>query len=149
QKMVMTEECGDATEALRAIKHRTPDLIFLDVSLERSDAIEVIRGLGEMHYAGQVQLMSGRDLALLHDIKRVGESHALKMLAPLQKPFRADTIPLVLREAGLLRLAPAGDRKSLFEALCAGWLELCYQPTVDLRTMQLVGAEGLARVNHP
>src|SRR5438128_2648016 len=90
QKMVLTEECGDATEALRAIKHRTPDLIFLDVSLERSDAVEVLRGLGEMQYPGQIQLMSGRDLGLLHDIKRVGESHALKMLPPLQKPFRVD-----------------------------------------------------------
>ena len=38
QRMVMTEECGDAPSALRAIKHRTPDLIFLDISLERSDA---------------------------------------------------------------------------------------------------------------
>jgi len=71
------------------------------------------------------------------------------MLPVLQKPFRVDSIPEVLREAGLLRRGPADDRKSLFEALCAGWLELCYQPTLELRTMQLVGAEGLARVNHP
>jgi len=149
QRMVMTEECGDAAEALRAIKNRTPDLVFLDVSLERSDAIEVIRGLGEMRFPGQIQLMSGRDLTLLHDVKRVGERHALKMLPPLQKPFRFDVIADVLREAGLSRAAPNSGGKSLFEALCGGWLELCYQPTLELRTTQLVGAEGLARVNHP
>ena len=92
QRMVMTEECGDAAEALRAIKNRTPDLVFLDVSLERSDAIEVIRGLGEMRFPGQIQLMSGRDLTLLHDVKRVGERHALKMLPPLQKPFASTSL---------------------------------------------------------
>jgi EAL domain-containing protein (putative c-di-GMP-specific phosphodiesterase class I) len=149
QRMVMTEECGDAPSALRAIKHRTPDLIFLDVSLERSDAIEVIRGLGEMQYAGSIQLMSGRDLTLLEDIKRVGERHALRMLPVLQKPFRVDVIPGVLLQAGISRPETSGPRVSLFDALCAGWLELCYQPTVDLRTKQLIGAEGLARVNHP
>jgi EAL domain-containing protein (putative c-di-GMP-specific phosphodiesterase class I)/CheY-like chemotaxis protein len=149
QRMVMTEECGDAASALRAIKHRTPDLIFLDVSLERSDAIEVIRGLGEMQYPGVIQLMSGRDLLLLQDIKRVGERHSLRMLPVLQKPFRIDVIPAVLLQAGINPSETPGPRVSLFDALCAGWLELCYQPTVNLRTMQLVGAEGLARVNHP
>lgn len=149
QRMVMTEECGDAASALRAIKHRTPDLIFLDVSLERSDAIEVIRGLGEMQFPGVIQLMSGRDLPLLQDIKRVGERHSLKMLPVLQKPFRVDAIPAVLLRAGISPTEAPGPRVSLFDALCAGWLELCYQPTIELRTMQLIGAEGLARVNHP
>src|SRR5882724_9091789 len=78
--MVMTEECGDAQSALSAIRHRTPDFIFLDVSLERSDAVEVIRGLGESQFAGCIQLMSGRDLPLLENIKRVGERYSLNML---------------------------------------------------------------------
>jgi EAL domain-containing protein (putative c-di-GMP-specific phosphodiesterase class I)/ActR/RegA family two-component response regulator len=149
QFMVMTEECGDAASALVAIKHRTPDLIFLDVSLERSDAVEVIRGLGEMQFAGNIQLMSGRDLPLLEDIKRVGERYALKMLPVLQKPFRIDAIMEILHQVGLGRASGPGLKASLFSALCAGWLELYYQPILDLRTMQLSGAEGLARVNHP
>ena len=33
--MVMTEECGDAHAALEALRLRSYDLIFLDVSLER------------------------------------------------------------------------------------------------------------------
>jgi len=149
QQMVMTEECADATSALTAIKHRTPDLIFLDVSLERSDAVEVIRGLGEMGFGGSVQLMSGRDLPLLETIRRVGEGYSLRMLPVLQKPFRVEVIAGVLRAAGIDRDQAAGPRVGLFEALCAGWLELSYQPMVDLRSGQLAGAEGLARVNHP
>src|ERR1700730_16575274 len=118
--MVMTEECGDAPSALRAIKTRTPDLIFLDVSLERSDAVEVIRGLGELQYTGSIQLMSGRDLPLLEEIKRVGERYSLRMLPVLQKPFRMDVIPEILREVGINRDAAAGPRVNLFDSLCAG-----------------------------
>lgn len=149
QFMVMTEECGDATSALQAIKHRTPDFIFLDVSLERSDAVEVIRGLGEIQFSGNIQLMSGRDLPLLEDIKRVGERYSLKMLPVLQKPFRMDAITDILRQAGLGRSSGPGPKVSLFSALCAGWIELHYQPIIDLGSMQLAGAEGLARINHP
>jgi EAL domain-containing protein (putative c-di-GMP-specific phosphodiesterase class I) len=149
KQMIMTEECGDASSALAALKRRVPDLIFLDVSLERSDAIEVIRGLGDLQFRGSVQLMSGRDLPLLEEIKRVGERYSLKMLPVMQKPFRADSISNTLHEAGISRSMAGGPRISLFEALCSGWVDLCYQPKVNLRGMNLAGAEGLARVVHP
>jgi EAL domain-containing protein (putative c-di-GMP-specific phosphodiesterase class I)/ActR/RegA family two-component response regulator len=148
-QLVITEEYGDASSALEALKRRTPDLIFLDVTLERSDAIEVIRGLGSLHFSGSVQLMSGRDASLLEEIKRVGERYSLRMLPVLQKPFRADAIPDVLRQAGVARMTASGPEVSLLEALCSGWVELCYQPKISLRGMHLVGAEGLARVVHP
>jgi EAL domain-containing protein (putative c-di-GMP-specific phosphodiesterase class I) len=147
--MIMTEECGDASSAIAALKRRTPDLIFLDVSLERSDAIEVIRGLGELHFRGCVQLMSGRDLPLLQEIRRVGERYSLRMLPVLQKPFRHDAIPGILNEAGLSGNTSGGPRISLFEALCAGWIDLSYQPKIRLRGLTLAGAEALARVVHP
>ncbi len=148
---VMTEGCGDAQSALEALKLRTPDLIFLDVTLERSDAIDVIRGLGELKYRGPVQLMSGRDVRLLEEIKRVGEKYQLNMLSVLQKPFRGEAIPNILRDAGIQRkpLQEAGAPVGLFEALCAGWIDLCYQPKIGLRSGKMVGAEGLVRVVHP
>jgi EAL domain-containing protein (putative c-di-GMP-specific phosphodiesterase class I) len=147
--MIMTEECGDASSAIATLKRHTPDLIFLDVSLERSDAIEVIRGLGDMQFRGYVQLMSGRDLPLLQEIKRVGERYSLKMLSVLQKPFRGDAVPNILREAGISGNTPSGLRVGLFDALCAGWIDLSYQPKIKLRGMTLAGAEVLARVVHP
>ena len=109
--LVMTEGCGDASSALDALKLRTPDLIFLDISLERSDAIEVIRGLGEMKFDGAVQLMSGRDLRSLEEIKRVGEKHKLRMLPVLRKPFRGDLIPGILRNAGIASKEPPVGRR--------------------------------------
>src|SRR5438105_8694535 len=46
--------------------------------------------------------------------------------------------------------APADDGEvTLAAVLARGWLELFYQPKIELRTMRLVGAEGLARARHP
>jgi EAL domain-containing protein (putative c-di-GMP-specific phosphodiesterase class I) len=43
-----------------------------------------------------------------------------------------------------------GDGKvTLAQVLARGWLELWYQPKIELRTMRLAGAEALARARHP
>jgi EAL domain-containing protein (putative c-di-GMP-specific phosphodiesterase class I) len=46
--------------------------------------------------------------------------------------------------------ADLGDGKvTLADVLKHDWLELWYQPKIELKTMRLVGAEGLARARHP
>ena len=40
-------------------------------------------------------------------------------------------------------------RISIAEALEQNWLELWYQPKIDLRRKRLAGAEALARIHHP
>ena len=43
-----------------------------------------------------------------------------------------------------------GDGKvTLADVLERDWFELFYQPKIDLKTMRLVGAEGLVRALHP
>jgi EAL domain-containing protein (putative c-di-GMP-specific phosphodiesterase class I) len=41
------------------------------------------------------------------------------------------------------------EKIPLGEVLERNWLELWYQPKIELRTMRLVGAEALARARHP
>jgi EAL domain-containing protein (putative c-di-GMP-specific phosphodiesterase class I) len=144
---VETETFTTADAAVAALQHRSPGLIFLDIALKKSDAIDVIRGLGAERYGGIVQLMSGSDLTLLNDVCRIGERHGLHMCPPLSKPFRAETIRQIIQTANLNQ-QPAG-KISLDEALSSGWLELWYQPKIDLRAMVLAGAEGLIRCRHP
>jgi EAL domain-containing protein (putative c-di-GMP-specific phosphodiesterase class I) len=43
----------------------------------------------------------------------------------------------------------AAEPVTLESLLDRGWLELFYQPKIDLRTRRLVGAEGLIRARHP
>jgi EAL domain-containing protein (putative c-di-GMP-specific phosphodiesterase class I)/ActR/RegA family two-component response regulator len=144
---VEAEKFHNARDAVAALDRQLPAIIFLDVALEKSDAIDVIRGLGERGYGGVVQLMSGSNAELLEDVRRIGARHGLNMRPPLSKPFRAEQIRHIVTGARLAEhtLTVVG----LDEALAKGWLELWYQPKIDLRTSSLAGAEGLIRCRHP
>jgi len=152
---LQAESYHTASEAVAALGRGHPDIVFLDIALKGSDAIEVLRVLGERRYSGVVQLMSGSNTDLLDDVRRIGARHGLIMRVPLQKPFRGEAIrhavtsePFDGQPETTLLLAPA-IKVDLDEALAKGWLELWYQPKVDLRTWALVGAEGLIRCRHP
>ena len=141
--------------ALRALKHCSPAVIFLDIALGGSDAIEVIRMLGHRQYRGVVQLMSGTNPEIMEDVRRVGERHKLIMRPALRKPFRVDAIRKVLEDAPIDQwpdAARSADEKSpvgLSEALERGWLEVWYQPKLNLIERKFAGAEGLIRCRHP
>jgi EAL domain-containing protein (putative c-di-GMP-specific phosphodiesterase class I) len=45
--------------------------------------------------------------------------------------------------------APGDGKVTLADVLDNDWFELFYQPKIDLKTMRLVGAEGLVRARHP
>src|SRR5580692_5716008 len=153
---------SSAQELLEGWRPDHPDIIFLDIALDRSDAIDVIRALATRKYHGAVQIVSGRDRALQEQVKRVGEQNGLTMLPPLEKPFRAAQLqalvqnyfaqtPSVDAEAG----APAaaaddfGLAVTLDEVLNNGWLQFYYQPKMDLQRKCIIGAEVLARCRHP
>jgi EAL domain-containing protein (putative c-di-GMP-specific phosphodiesterase class I)/CheY-like chemotaxis protein len=149
------ESFHTAQDAVAALERGHPEIVFLDVALGRSDAVDVIRSLGERGYTGAVQLMSGHKSSLLDDVHRIGVFHGLNMCPPLEKPFRAEAIgravanlPLYDRPAVSVSFAPA-LQPGLDMALTNGWLELWYQPKIDLRTNALAGAEGLIRYRHP
>jgi DNA-binding NtrC family response regulator len=92
-----------AKEAFAAIDCCHPAIIFLDVALLRSDAIDVLRGLGERRYGGIVQLISGGRPSLLDAVQRIGVRAGVKLPVPLCKPFAHDAIVQVIEE---LRSSP-------------------------------------------
>src|SRR6266851_3819113 len=76
-----------AKPAIASFDQRRPDIIFLDIALEQSDAIEVIKGLSEKHYTGIVQLISGGRPWLIDVVQRTGKRYGLNLRPPLQKPI--------------------------------------------------------------
>jgi DNA-binding NtrC family response regulator len=92
-----------AKPALASLDQRRPDIIFLDIALTQSDAIDVIKGLAEKRYAGAVQLMSGGRPQLLQGVHRLGTRYGLTMHPPL----RTDDIRAVMARMGLVRDAAA------------------------------------------
>jgi CheY-like chemotaxis protein len=90
--------CGyvNGKEALASIESANPAIIFLDVALLRSDAIDVLRGLGERNYGGVVQLMSGGRPSLLEAIARIGIREGMRLAPPLSKPLQSEQIRQVI-----------------------------------------------------
>jgi len=81
-----------AKEAIACLDRRTPAVIFLDVALLQSDAIDVVNGLGRMGYRGIVHLMSGGNPSLVEAVQRIGTRQGVTFGPPLPKPVRRDAI---------------------------------------------------------
>jgi EAL domain-containing protein (putative c-di-GMP-specific phosphodiesterase class I)/ActR/RegA family two-component response regulator len=142
------------------LRIRPPDLVVLDLALGQSDAVEVIRALEVLKYKGKVLLISGREESTLIEVTQIGERHGLTMLQPLRKPFRVDNLkerltqrpneskPVPKHAPGIG--APVREPAlHLCDALRNDWLELWYQPKIDLKSLSVCGAEALVRARHP
>jgi EAL domain-containing protein (putative c-di-GMP-specific phosphodiesterase class I) len=144
-----TEEFADGQTFRAALARRPPDLVFLNIALQSTDAIECVVALGKKGYGGHVQLMSGRGSAVLEHVKSIGQQQRLQMLATLKKPFETSAVLQILQELKLGHPPEIASRINLGEALRSNWIEFWYQPKIDLRRKQLVGAEAFARARHP
>ncbi|MCG6122539.1 MAG: EAL domain-containing protein [Microvirga sp.] len=134
---------------IEMIPEFAPALIFLDIRLKEGDCIDVMKELANMRYRGVIQLMSGRYKDFLEQVVEAGSKMGLRMRAPLQKPFRPAQIRSIIREerlvAEILSTRPFPFRQAWDE----GWLEVWYQPQIDMRTRTVYGAEALIRARHP
>jgi len=142
------QEFSRVADVEAALTRAKPEVILLDLSLGTTDAVEVMRSLAASYFTGNVLLMSGHDARTLDEVRKIGQRQGLTMLDHLRKPFRIDDIRSRLngmtapvREATL--------QVDLAAALENRWLELWYQPKVDLRTRRIRGAEALVRLRHP
>jgi EAL domain-containing protein (putative c-di-GMP-specific phosphodiesterase class I) len=144
-----TEEFADGQGLRQALVRRPPDLIFLDIPLESAEAIACVVALGAATYRGQVQLISTRGSAVLAHVKSIGDQQHLQMLPVLRKPFETNAVLKLLADMKLGHPPAVAGRIDLEEALSKGWIEFWYQPKIDLRKKQLIGAEAFARARHP
>ncbi len=142
-------EFADGASMRAAAAKRTPDLVFLNISLESTDAIESVIALARHACNGSIQLMSNRGSAVLEHVKNIGIQNRLAMLPVLKKPFETDAVLKVLQQLKLGIRNQENARVDLSEALAKNWIEFWYQPKIDIRRKQLAGAEAFARVNHP
>jgi DNA-binding response OmpR family regulator len=90
-----------AKPAIDSLDQRHPAIIFLDLTLHQSDAIDVIKGLHEKKYTGVVQLMSAAMCERLDAVQWVAMRSGLSMRPPLHKPFRAEAVRDAIASLGL------------------------------------------------
>jgi EAL domain-containing protein (putative c-di-GMP-specific phosphodiesterase class I) len=148
---------SDPTKFFTSLRVSRPKLVVLDLALGKSDAVEVIQKLDALKFIGKILLVSGRDERTLSEIEKIGRLRGLLMLPSLQKPFRtADLKNRWLQQPELApndsksgSPAPAKPLMDLAEAIRENWLEVWYQPKINLRSLTISGAEALIRARHP
>ncbi|TXH35528.1 MAG: EAL domain-containing protein [Rhodospirillaceae bacterium] len=129
-----------------------PSIIVLDLQMPDVDGIEILRKLAEAQSQAQIIIMSGFDEKVIQSARHLGIERGLKMIATIQKPFRADELERVL--IGLRRGSDVIDEASIRAAIDANAFHLVYQPKIDLQktganpTHRTVGFEALLRWTH-
>lgn len=146
----------NVADMLAAAGTYAPDLTFIDLGLGVAAAREAIAGLATLHKHGAVQLVAPVKIETYEQIGAVGQlrldgdKRGLKMPQALQPPHDGAVIRKLALDLGLRRSDNSGKPAvTLNHAMRKNWLELWYQPKIDLATKRLVGAEGLIRVRHP
>jgi EAL domain-containing protein (putative c-di-GMP-specific phosphodiesterase class I) len=138
--------------AMYAAQEQNPPLVFVDLSLGVAAAGEAILGLARRPQRPAIQLVSPVEIAgyeqvaAIGQLRLLGSQNGMKMPQALQPPYRNEAIGALIADLGL---GHDGERVTLAQALRKDWLELWYQPKIDLASKRLAGAEGLIRVRHP
>lgn len=144
----VTHPC-DNERAVACAHHAVPaDLVVVTFPLDGSIATAALRLLASIGFDGSILLIGSARSPEMDAARRLGEALHLKILSPLNTPFRtkelADRLS-TLRPFGPPPQAPVDAR----EAMRNGWLEVWYQPKIDPRSMLPRGAEALCRLRHP
>lgn len=124
------------------------DLVVIGLSSGGVLASEFLTALSVHHYAGKVLLVGRPDSAMIKAVEELGKTLGLVMLPLLATPYRDENLLHILAAFPPAE-APPSPPIDVAEALHAGWLELWYQPKIDLRTLAVCGAEALIRIRHP
>jgi EAL domain-containing protein (putative c-di-GMP-specific phosphodiesterase class I)/CheY-like chemotaxis protein len=144
----ITCECAQASELGAVLERHLPDLVVLGLSGGGVEAAKMLKSLAARTFDGKVLLLGLRNTPAVVAVQGLGEELGLAMLPMLSTPF--DDRNLRDSVAALLpleqSLSPPVDGA---EAVAAGWLELWYQPKLDVHTLSVGGAEALIRMRHP
>lgn len=74
-----------------------PEMVALDLGMPGMDGVELLRFLSDQSYSGPVLIVSGFDRRVLESAFRLGEALGLKMVGPIEKPARLDTLEAILK----------------------------------------------------
>lgn len=141
-------EC-EQTETMSAmVVDQRPDLFVLGLSAGGIEANAMLETLAAMRFEGKVLVFGQHASPMVTAIVAIGEQLGLVMLPLLPTPFCDKD--LHDRVLSLLPIeAPPNPPVDVAEAIHANWLELWYQPKIELRSLTLSGAEALIRLRHP
>lgn len=125
-----------------------PDLFVLGLSIGGVDGAHVLETLSANRYQRCVLVVGAPASLMAKAVQEYGAELGLNMLPLLATPFSDEALRATI--SGLLpRETRPNPIVDVAEALHSNWLELWYQPKVEIRGLTLCGAEALIRLRHP
>ena len=145
-----TVDFPDSTRLVENVDNQNPAIIFLNLNATAPyDCVRALISLQGCNYKGPVQLVGRCEHGFLQNFHKIGVRSSLNMLPVLQKPIEFSIIRKIAHDFGLGGPPVPPSKLSLGEALTKDWIQFWYQPKIDFKTAQVVGAEAFARISHP
>ena len=150
-------EAGDGKQALASIQGAAPDLVVCDLDMPEMDGMEFIRHLGETNCAVSVIIASAQDSSLLSSVEKMARAYGVRLLGVIEKPVTRDGLEDLislhvqpkLQPARASAVAPSFTLEQILHGVQEKQFEPFFQPKVELTTGLVLGAEALARWQHP
>lgn len=157
----------DGQEALGILATTQPpiDIVITDLDMPGMDGMEFIRRIAELREPVSLIVLSSMDSQLIRTVESMTRAYGATLLGAIEKPATAKKLEGVIARFDMSarnRAAPrqlhvheaepsslAFSREEIASGLRNQQFEAFYQPKVDLKSRQLVGAEALARWRHP
>ena len=148
---------GDGRAALEVLADLDPpvDIIVSDLDMPGMDGMEFIRHVGELGHPVSLILSSSLERALIATVETMARAYGVHLLGVVEKPPTAKKLTELIqlyeaRSGAKERVAAASfTLEEIAEGLRKDQFEAYFQPKVELRTRRVVGAEAMARWNHP
>ena len=153
-------EASNGQQAIGMIRGNTEkfvDIILCDLNMPEMDGLEFLRHLSQERHNVSIILISALGSKLLWSAARMAKMYGIKLLGVIEKPIgliqmRNMFLKYEHSENKWLEAANIADSfmlKDILIGIKGDEFEPYFQPKIDLATDQLVGAEVLARWNHP
>lgn len=135
---------------LEAIDH-----IIIDLLMPEFDGLQILRFLKEIDYRGDISVTSGQDQSLLDSAKEICQLHKLSFHSVLKKPFDLLTLDKITQKKCVAQIKDNNIRPTepndseltiaLKTAIESQYLDVYFQPKVNMSNLLITGFEALAR----
>lgn len=151
-------EASEGQEALKKLKvFGRADIVICDLRMPGMDGLSFLREAFKSNLVGSVILSSDADESLRQGVISMIDCLGMQFLGDLGKPFNLERLRLLLNRYDSLEQRsltpghadPIPSLREIQRGLANHEFIAYYQPKMDLRTQKIVGAEVLARWQHP